>query len=219
MRELSIFPLHTVLFPGTPLPLHIFEPRYRLMIHDAIQHNTPFGVVLIKQGVEALGPLPEPHLVGCTANIAKVEHLPDGRMNLLAIGEERFRILTLDRSGPFLRAKVEILPMEEPQTLSVTREVKHLRPWIRAYLKILKEVASETLPLEMFTLPHDSLPLLYIAASLLQIPLIEKQDLLEAETSAHLLSKLKRLYRREVTLLWHLHTSSEAKAKHTFRLN
>ncbi len=219
MRELSIFPLHTVLFPGTPLPLHIFEPRYRLMIQETLRHDSSFGVALIKQGVEALGPLPEPHLVGCVANIAQVEHLPDGRMNILAVGEERFRILTLDRSSPFLKAKVEIIPMEVPQTLSVAREAKHLRPWITAYLRVLKEITNESLPLEKLTLPHDSLPLLYFAASLLQIPLIEKQDLLEAETSAHLLSKLKRLYRREIGLLWHLHMFNEAKQAHASRLN
>jgi len=219
MRTLALFPLQTVLFPGVPLPLHIFEPRYRLMIRHCILHNEPFGVVLIRQGVEALGPLPEPYRIGCTASIVRLEHLPDGRMNLLAVGEERFRIFALDRSQPYLKAQVEVMPMEEPQTLSVVRSIHHLRAWVKAYLALIGRLTDETLDLSALSLPDDPLPMLYMAASLLQIPLVEKQDLLESETSAHLLHKITRLYRREMLLLWHIKSITSEQAERIAWLN
>lgn len=219
MIYLPIFPLKTVLFPGTPLPLHIFEPRYRRMMNEVIHTSGLFGVALIKRGVEAMGPLPAPHSIGCAAKIANIEHLPDGRMNLLAIGEERFRILKLDQSGPFLNAWVEMMPIEDPQTLSVSRGIRGLLPWIEAYLKTLTYTVGERIEFKPLSLPTDPLPLLYFAASLLHIPLIEKQDLLESESSAHLLKKVTRLYRREVVLLRHLVTLAEHQTEHVSRLN
>src|SRR5512147_2655499 len=92
MYELPLFPLNTVLFPGMPISLHIFEPRYKLMIEQCIQIAQPFGVVLIREGVEALGPSAEPHQIGCSAQITQVERLEDGRMNIVAVGVERFQI-------------------------------------------------------------------------------------------------------------------------------
>ena len=96
MMELPLFPLNTVLFPGTPITLHIFEPRYLELMEMCEQTQQPFGVVLIQEGQEALGPLATPYPIGCTAEIARVERLPDGRMNILAVGVERFEIHELD---------------------------------------------------------------------------------------------------------------------------
>ena len=70
MFELPLFPLNIVLFPGMPLSLHIFEDRYKLLIGKCLQERQPFGVVLIKKGIEALGPLAEPHHIGCTAFVS-----------------------------------------------------------------------------------------------------------------------------------------------------
>jgi Lon protease-like protein len=95
MFELPLFPLNTVLFPGMPLPLRIFEERYKLMIRFCIENNQPFGVVLIRQGLEALGRLAEPYEIGCTARIIEVEPLAKGQMNISTLGEKRFRICQL----------------------------------------------------------------------------------------------------------------------------
>ena len=111
MERLPLFPLKTVLFPRGVLPLHIFEERYRLMIGGCIDERTPFGVVLIRSGEEA-GETAEPHDVGTTARIARVQRLPDGRMNVIAAGERRFRILALDLSEPYLTGDVEFLESE-----------------------------------------------------------------------------------------------------------
>ncbi len=92
---MPLFPLHTVLFPGGLLPLRIFETRYIDMVRAALRHNTPFGVVLLKQGSEVLSALPsempaEFHRVGCTARIIDTDLAPDGMLHILCRGEQRF---------------------------------------------------------------------------------------------------------------------------------
>ena len=106
MVELPLFPLHTVLFPGMPLPLHIFESRYKQMIDYCLKENSTFGVSLIHRGSEAFGPLAEPHKIGCTARIIEVQPLDDGRLNIVTVGERRFRIHSLNFDMPYLLGKV-----------------------------------------------------------------------------------------------------------------
>ena len=89
--ELPLLPLDVVLFPGEDLPLHIFEPRYRLMINECIEQKTSFGIVLVRPNSEHLKE--EPYAVGTMANIEVLDRLEDGRMNLIARGLQRFRIL------------------------------------------------------------------------------------------------------------------------------
>src|SRR3954453_11337770 len=89
-EEIPLFPLNTVLFPGMPLPLHIFEPRYREMIGACVRDERPFGVVLIKEGRE-VGEAAMPFEVGTLAKIVGVERLDDGRMNVVTVGTDRFR--------------------------------------------------------------------------------------------------------------------------------
>ena len=84
--ELPLFPLHTVLFPGMPLALHVFEPRYLQMVGECMRTRQPFGVVLIREGQEVGDPTAELFPVGCTAEIAQLQPLEDGRLQLLVIG-------------------------------------------------------------------------------------------------------------------------------------
>jgi Lon protease-like protein len=97
---LPLFPLEVVLFPRTPLPLHIFEDRYKEMIGEALRESAEFGVVLANQkGVVS---------TGCTASIEKViERYPDGRMDILTLGRRRFEIQSLNEEREFLRGQVE----------------------------------------------------------------------------------------------------------------
>jgi uncharacterized protein len=113
-ETLPLFPLGTVLLPGAPLPLHIFEPRYRQLTIDLVTGAFPgkqFGVVAVREGwgpddgVEGL------HEVGCTAALREVRRLPDGRFDVLTMGDRRFRLLSVDAtSAPYLCAEVEWLP-------------------------------------------------------------------------------------------------------------
>src|SRR6266487_1733603 len=113
-EKLALFPLNTVLFPGMPLPLHIFEERYKLMIGRCIEEERPFGVVLIRSGPEVGGPA-TPHPVGTIAQIAGWKSLDEGRMNVIAVGQERFRIIEVVRLEPYLVARVTPLVDQEPQ--------------------------------------------------------------------------------------------------------
>ncbi len=102
---LPLFPLDVVLLPGTPLPLHIFEPRYKEMIGECLANNAPFGVVrALDEGVAE---------VGCTAEIVSVtKEYPDGRLDLIAEGRKRFEVLELNRERSFLQADVLLVPDE-----------------------------------------------------------------------------------------------------------
>ncbi len=110
MPLFALFPLDVVLFPGTPLPLHIFEPRYKEMIAECRASNSPFGVVRVQeQGIAE---------VGCTAEIVTVtKEYPDGRLDLIAQGLHRFEVLELNQERAFLRAEVLLLP-DEPASSS-----------------------------------------------------------------------------------------------------
>ncbi len=105
MALLPLFPLEVVLLPGTPLPLHIFEPRYKEMIGECLANNAPFGVVrALEEGIAE---------VGCTAEIITVtKEYPDGRLDLIAEGRKRFEVLELNQDRSFLRAEVLLVPDE-----------------------------------------------------------------------------------------------------------
>jgi Lon protease-like protein len=122
---LPLFPLEVVLLPGTPLPLHIFEPRYKEMIGECIADNVPFGVVrALEEGIAE---------VGCTAEIVTVtKEYPDGRMDLVAEGRKRFEVLELNQERSFLRAEVLLIP-DEPGSAPQEERVRV----IQLHLEIL----------------------------------------------------------------------------------
>ena len=105
MALLPLFPLEVVLLPGVPLPLHIFEPRYKEMIGECLANHAPFGVVrALEEGIAE---------VGCTAEIVTVtKEYPDGRLDLVAEGRQRFEVLELNRERSFLQAEVLLVPDE-----------------------------------------------------------------------------------------------------------
>jgi Lon protease-like protein len=115
--KIPLFPLELVLFPEAPLPLHIFEPRYREMIADCRATNTLFGVVRASQR-DGLA------VIGCTAQIVRVLHsYADGRSDILTQGMDRFEINQIDDSRSFLQAEVTVLPdMGEPSIRAAREE-------------------------------------------------------------------------------------------------
>lgn len=199
MFEIPLFPLNTVLFPGMPLALHIFEDRYKLMIGKCLQERRSFGVVLIHKGAEALGPLPEPNRVGCTAFISQVERLHQGRMNIGVIGQKRFRVLELDTQLPYLRGQIEYYPLSEDDPRSERRLADRLRPWVVRYLNDLARLGNVELKTDQ--LPGEPVALAFAAAALLQAPADEKQELLNIAAASTLLTELRAVYRREIAIL------------------
>jgi Lon protease-like protein len=221
MYEIPLFPLNTVLFPGMPLSLNIFENRYKAMLQRVMQTNQTFGVNLIRSGSEALGPLPDPYMVGCTARVISIEPQEDGRFNLTVVGDERYRILQVSNSQAYLTGFVEALPLEKPISLEIVKGSHILRKRVLNYLALLSQHARQVeqannelnINLTELELPEDPLLLIYLASALLQVPSNEKQDLLEAETAALLLSRVQRLYRRELAMLPDMLEKSEEQAR------
>ena len=104
-RELPMFPLGSVLFPGSAVPLHVFEPRYRAMVRHCLDHDRAFGVVLIARGSE-VGGGDERLSVGTVARIEQASELPDGRFVLLASAADRIGVDTWLEDDPYPRAVV-----------------------------------------------------------------------------------------------------------------
>jgi Lon protease-like protein len=118
---LPLFPLQLVLFPGAGLPLHIFEPRYREMVGEAIEQQSEFGVILAEGGKICS--------VGCTAVVEEVtERFDDGRFNVATRGQRRFRALGLSNDKEYLRATVEFIQDldDEPADESLLMKAQEL---------------------------------------------------------------------------------------------
>jgi uncharacterized protein len=132
---LPIFPLpNVVLFPGVFLPLHIFEPRYREMVADALASDRMMGMVLLRPGWQRqYEGRPPVYPVGCSGVITHVETRPDGRYNIVLRGVERFRIVEEDNARVYRRAIVEPAP-EGPGTGDDEAAVRRLRTKLEALL-------------------------------------------------------------------------------------
>jgi Lon protease-like protein len=140
--ELPLFPLNTVLFPGALLPLHIFEPRYRTMIGECIDQERPFGVVLIERGQE-VGEGAVPHSVGVTAQITGVDRLDDGRLNIVCVGQDRFRILDTSSARPYLTVDVELLQGIDTDTAEADAAAAHVRERYLEYFNLTLALRGE----------------------------------------------------------------------------
>ena len=110
--RIPLFPLNVVLFPGEQLPLHIFEPRYRRMVRDCLDTTSPFGMLLaMDDGITR---------VGCTAEILEViKRYPDGRMDIVTVGRDPFRIVELYTEDPLLAGQVDYLEDHDSQAYAI----------------------------------------------------------------------------------------------------
>jgi len=217
MFKLPLFPLNTVLFPGMPVRLHIFEDRYKEMMSLCLQSRQPFGVVLIREGVEAHGPLAEPHVIGCSAQIIQVEPLEQGHMNVTAVGQERFKIQTLTHDSAYLAGIVENSPLDNQSPLRLQRSGARLRPWVERYMEMLTEAGN--IEFDPDQLPEDPLGLAYLAAYLMQVPPVQKQELLAMNEAPAFVDAVSKLCRREVLLLDSILERVKAEELGPFSLN
>ena len=140
---LPLFPLpNIVLFPNVFLPLHIFEPRYRDMVRDALAGDRMIGMVLLRQGWERdYEGRPPVYSIGCTGVITHVERLPDGRYNLVLRGLERFQILEEDHELSYRRAVIEPL-REHPLAAGDAAIVRNQRAKLETMLSPAVERAG-----------------------------------------------------------------------------
>lgn len=209
--EMPIFPLkNVVLFPGMVLPLHIFEMRYREMIGRCLEEKIPFGVTLINEGQE-VGSAARPFLVGTAARIVRSERLEDGRMNITAVGTQRFRILELHHDRSYLTATVSQFSVLNGATRRAAELSERVRPQVIEYVELLSKASKTNLQLNR--LPEDPLTLAFLVAISMQVNATEKQQLLEAPGVPEILSLESRLLSRESRLMeFMIDTGEEVRA-------
>lgn len=198
MYTLPLFPLNTILFPGMPLHLHIFEDRYKQMMNKCLAEETPFGVVLIKSGKE-VSDVAEPYAVGCTAHISQVQRLEEGRMNMSSVGQTRFRIHELSYDEPYLVGRVENLPFDADLSQESNVKGGYLQKLVQDYVQVLSSIGDIDIKIDHF--PTDPIKLAYMAAMLLQSPHPKKQAFLEINTADQLVSELYDACRYEISVL------------------
>ena len=185
--EIPLFPLGTVLFPGGPLPLRIFETRYIDLVRRCLRDDSGFGVVLIREGVEAGGPALT-YDVGTYARIVDFSQQPDGLLGIRAAGERRFRIVERRRARDGLNvADVEWLPADVPQPLP--EEFAELGPALDA---ILAQVGEPYASLERRL--DDAAWVAGRLAEILPIPPGHKQHCLELDDPVERLRFLRPLF-------------------------
>lgn len=167
--RIPLFPLNIVLLPGEQLPLHIFEPRYRQMVRECLDGNSPFGLLLaMPNGVVR---------VGCTAEIIEViKTHEDGRMDIITVGREPFRVLELFTDQPLLHGAVDYL--EEHDRVPGASQQTQL---IELY-ETCHTLLYSSLPRSLKHFPEEQLS--YVIASTLPLELLWKQQILELRSEA-----------------------------------
>lgn len=166
--SLPIFPLGVVLYPQERLPLHIFEPKYREMVHVCLEEDSPFGVVLFDEGEMAD--------VGCTAQVINVvTRYDDGRLDILVEGRRRFRLVEVHPERPYMTAEVEMIAdAHEP----ADRELKERA--ITQHMKLL-ELAGRTVRPSLY---QDVRDVSFVMAHNAGLTLRQKQQVLELPTES-----------------------------------
>jgi uncharacterized protein len=199
---LPLFPLGTVLYPGMVLPLHIFEDRYRRLVRDLLDQPQPrrFGVIAIRKGretgVEGVQSL---YRIGCTAALRLVEKREDGRFDLVTVGTQRFRLLALDQTLPYLQGEVEMLADQPADEAAAAPLVRAVQVAFRGYLDALTEWGGATVRVE--DLPDEPVLLSFIVAAAMVIDLPERQGLLDEPDALGRLVAERALLSREAAML------------------
>ncbi len=202
--QLPMFPLNTVLFPGQTLQLHVFEDRYRALVHHLLtipdRSQRLFGVVAIREGYEVgTQGVQSVHRIGCVAQMTTVVPGDDGTFDIEVVGRERFRLESMDASGAYLVGTVETTsdagdPAAGPTGTSeqATRTAETFAAY-RARLSELRGV--DVLDVE---LPTDPVYLSYTLAATCLLTLRERQALLETGSAEERLVMLRHAMREEL---------------------
>jgi Lon protease-like protein len=226
---LPLFPLGTVLYPGLLLPLHIFEERYRQLVRDLLANGEAprFGVVAIREGRETgVSGVSALYPVGCTAMLRQVQKYPDGRYDIVTVGVQRFRLLAVDDSQPYLRGEVELLPEEAGDPAEAELAADKVRPAFSDYLRALASLAQHDPqqaggtaqaaaeeraagngdPAEQGDVPSPDLPaapvaLSYVIAALMVVDLPDKQALLAEPDAVGRLAAERAMLAKETGML------------------
>ncbi|MBI4422064.1 MAG: LON peptidase substrate-binding domain-containing protein [Gemmatimonadetes bacterium] len=191
--QLPIFPLPLVLFPGAPQLLHIFEPRYRDMLADCMDGDRRFGISWIDQA-EGQDPAPPAGAVGCMAYIRARTALPDGRSNILTVGEDRYEVREyIDTGRPYRVAKVETFdddPASSTGTEALATGVSQAFVKFSSAMNALNDVSASTPELS-----PDPKALSFQVSAAVEVEGRVKQELLALRSTRARLETLERLLR------------------------
>jgi uncharacterized protein len=201
-EPIPLFPLGTVLYPGLVLPLHIFEERYRQLVSDLLETPEPrrFGVIAIRKGRETgVDGITALHEIGCTATLRRVEPYPDGRFDLVTVGTQRFRLLGLDRSRPYLQGEAEMLAEDVGDAAAAGLAARAVHGEFRSYLNALAERGGTQVATPQ--LPEEPTSLSYLVAASMIVDLPDKQALLAVPDALGRLAAERALLSREVRML------------------
>ena len=179
MSDIPLFPLNVVLMPGTPMPLHIFEDRYKQMMDECLEEESEFGMVLADDSGT--------REVGCTARIVEmVERYDDGRMLILVEGSRRFKLNNVLTGKPYYVGEIEYFEDEEPG-----EEISSLAEECVALLERVVEAATEgSVDIEIES-PYRNLS--FAIAGRIEFDLETRQQILELSTEKERLEKVKEL--------------------------
>lgn len=205
VRELPIFPLpDLVLFPGRPLPLHIFEFRYRIMMHTILEGDRRFGIVMWDPQTG------RPVSVGCCAEVRRYERLPDDRMLIDTLGQQRFRILDYIREKPYRVGLVEWIE-DEPTSTDLRPLALEVRQLLEDVVRLSGKLMDQSIELPP-DIPTAPLELSYWIASNFRGVAQEQQKLLELQ------STYDRLLREaEILTTTRNHLAARTVLKETFK--
>lgn len=198
ITELPVFPLPVVLFPGVPLPLHVFEPRYRRMLQDIRVTNNLFGVANFDPASSVIEAPPPGH-VGCVAEVTETQTFPDGRSNILTVGVVRYRIESyVERGDPYLMATVNYFEDDEEEEATLGRLTKEVADMFTRIAQAVRTINDErtNLPDISNTEPQR---LSFLVAAAMEIEADVKQELLELRSTFTRLERLRSMLSLAVT--------------------
>ena len=199
-REIPIFPLpNVVLFPNMALPLHIFEERYRRMIHDCLKSDRYLGIFLVRQGREQ-SPEPVPYDVGGFGQIARAVKLPAGNYEIVVRGLGKARVLSYTQEIPYRRALVELLEDEGDDSAELRSQADSMLERLNKVLTLRPGLGTELQThLKLLASPRD---LAYaVAAYYPDLTIYERQAILELRAVEAQLAKINRLLNRDLARL------------------
>lgn len=200
--KLPMFPLGTVLLPGMGLPLHVFEPRYRVMTKEVLAGDRRFGVVLIERGFE-VGGGDQRFDVGTVAEIAEAAETPDGRWALIAVGTQRIRVEEWLADDPYPRALVTELADDHPDPANgaFADALARADRSVRRAMALAAELGEPSPAPPGFTLPDDPVEAGWRLAALAPIGPVDRQTVLSSDDPVDRMATLARVAEEAATVL------------------
>ena len=197
VRELPIFPLPVVLFPGMPMPLHIFEERYRQMLSDIRAGNNLFGLSYFDPAASDRDMPPAGH-IGCVAEVAETQALPDGRSNILAVGLVRYEIESyIERGDQYLVGRPQYFEDEDEGNPSLSSQSQDVATMFMRVANSIRAINDERGSLPDIS-DTDPQRLSFLVSAAMEIEVDQRQELLELRSTAERLGRLRDLLAKVV---------------------